>query len=360
MRVIDGSQGEGGGQVLRSALALSLLTRTPMTITQIRARRSQPGLRPQHLKAVEAAAAVGRAQVEGAALGSQRLVFVPQAIHGGEFRFDIGTAGSVSLVLQTIAVPLCFAAAASRITIRGGTHVPWSPCFHYLELHWRHFMQRIGYEIALQQEYAGFYPRGGGVIHSTIRPAEKLTPLDLTARGMLQRIRGISAVAQLDVGIAEHQKAQVLRRLAEQHPGIEIATVIMPAHSPGAIIVLVAEFEHSQCCFYALGKRGKPAEQIADEAVSQLERFLASDSVIDAFLADQLLLPLACVEGTSRIRTAEITSHLLTNAGIIREFLPVQITIDGSLGQSGTVQISGVDPRSSGYVARMQRSGIRE
>jgi RNA 3'-terminal phosphate cyclase (ATP) len=266
-------------------------------------------------------------------------------MRGGDFRFDIGTAGSVSLVLQTIAVPLSFA-AASRISIRGGTHVPWSPCFHYLALHWRHFMQRIGYEIALQQDYAGFYPRGGGLIHSTIRPAHTVTPLDLATRGSLRRIRGISAVARLDVGIAERQKAQVLRRLAARHPDIEIATELMPAQSPGTVIALVAEFEHGQCCFCALGKRGKPAEQVADEAVAQLERFLAADGAIDAYLADQLLLPLACVAGTSRLRTAEVTSHLLTNAGIIREFLPVQITVDGSPGRPGTVEICGIDPRT--------------
>lgn len=355
MLVIDGSRGEGGGQVLRSALSLSLLTRTPITLTQIRARRSQPGLRPQHLKAVEAAAAIGGALVEGATLGSQRLVFIPAVMRAGEFRFDIGTAGAVSLVLQTIAVPLCFAPAAATITIGGGTHVPWSPCYHYLEQHWRHFMQRIGYRIDLRQEYAGFYPRGGGLIHAGTRPAERLQPLELVARGPLRRIRGISAVAQLDPGIAERQKAQALRRLAGWHPAAEIATETLPARSPGTFIMLVAEFEGSQCCVTALGSRGKPAEQVADEAVALLERFLATDGAIDAYLADQLLLPLACVEGESRLRSAEITPHLLTNAGIIEAFLPAEITIDGNIGQPGTVRISGVDTRS--VVASPAREG---
>lgn len=338
---IDGSQGEGGGQILRSALALSLLTRTSMRMTRIRAGRPRPGLMPQHLKAVEAAATVGGARIAGAELGSQALIFEPGGTRSGEFRFDIGTAGSVSLVLQTIAVPLCVARAASQVTITGGTHVPSSPCFHYLDLHWRRFMRRIGCDIGMRQEYAGFYPRGGGVIHATFRPCSMFKSLNLTSRGRLKRIAGISAVARLDMQIAERQKAQVLRRLAGMGTDVEIVTQDMPARSPGTVVVLLAEFDSSQCCFYALGKRGKPAERVADEAVEQLIGFLNTDGAVDAWLADQLLLALACADGVSQMRTAAITSHLITNAQIIKRFLPAEIAIHGSIGQSGLVVVSG-------------------
>lgn len=338
---VDGSQGEGGGQVLRSALSLSLLTQVPIRVSRIRARRPRPGLMPQHLKAVEAAAAVGGATVDGAELGSQSLVFEPEGVGSGRFRFDIGTAGSVSLVLQTIAVPLCAAQSDSQVTVHGGTHVPWSPCFHYLELQWGHYMRRIGCDIALRQEYAGFYPGGGGIIHAAIRPCPAFKPLALTARGPLKRILGISAVALLDMRIAERQREQILRRCSGWGMGVEITVLNMAARSPGAAVVLLAEFEHSQCCFYALGRRGKPAERVADEAVEQLNGFLATDGAIDPYLADQLVLPLACAAGMSELRTAEITSHLLTNARIIEQFLPAKIEICGGLGRPGLVRIAG-------------------
>ena len=167
---IDGSRGEGGGQILRSSLALSLITGKAFSMVNVRARRIKPGLRPQHLKAVEAAAAIGRARIEGAALNSRSLIFEPSRIRSGEFYFDIGTAGSTSLVLQTILLPLSCAKSESSVTLVGGTHIPWSPCFHYLDLHWLRYLREIGFNISLRLESAGFYPRGGGRVHATIQP----------------------------------------------------------------------------------------------------------------------------------------------------------------------------------------------
>src|SRR5512139_468894 len=176
---IDASFGEGGGQVLRSALALSVITGEAMRLTNIRARRPKPGLKPQHLKAVEAAAQVSAARVEGAILGSQTLRFEPEGLQAGDYAFDIGTAGSVSLLLQTIYLPLSFADSPSRLTLSGGTHVPWSPCYHYLQWQWLPYLAEAGYHVACSLERAGFYPRGGGLVHENIVPTRHFTALRL-------------------------------------------------------------------------------------------------------------------------------------------------------------------------------------
>lgn len=339
---IDGAEGEGGGQMLRSALTLSVLTGRPIRMIHIRAGRSKPGLAPQHLAAVEAAATISHAHLEGAVLGSQSLVFEPRVLLPGEYRFDIGTAGAAPLVLQTIALPLSFAEGGSRVEISGGTHVPWSPCYHYLEWHWLHYMERIGFPIKTTLEAAGFYPRGGGRMSASIQPATSLSTLELTERGPLERIRGLSAVANLDLSIARRQERQALRRL-ERH-GVRIAMEVtpLPSRSKGTLLLLMAEFAHSRCCYYALGEPGKPAERVADEAVDALEAFLATDAAVDAYLADQLILPLSFVPGVSELSTAKITSHLVTHAGIVKRFVPVEIEIIGEIGQPGQVRIKGV------------------
>ncbi|MDA2924067.1 RNA 3'-terminal phosphate cyclase [Acidobacteria bacterium AH-259-L09] len=336
---IDGSHGEGGGQVLRSSLALSLITGTPVRIVNIRARRSKSGLMAQHLKAVEAAVAVGKARVEGAQLGSLSLVFEPRRIQSGELFLEIGTAGSTSLVLQTVLLPLGFAGGGSSIIVSGGTHTPWSPCFHYLDLQWLRCMQKIGFDIQLKLERAGFYPEGGGRVHARVRTAARLSPLLLTERGALLRILGISSVSNLDIGVAERQKKQALYRLRNQNWNVEIEVVRLPSSFKGTMLLLIAEFESSQCCYYSLGARGKTAELVADETVDQLEEFLARDGAIDQYLADQLILPLAVVSGVSELRTSRVTQHLLTNAEIVRMFLPVRIEVAGELGQTGLIRI---------------------
>jgi RNA 3'-phosphate cyclase len=351
---IDGSLGEGGGQVLRTSLSLSVLTGRPVRLTRIRARRAKPGLRAQHLKAVEAAGAVSRARIEGAALGSDALLFEPRGIHPGEFSFDIGTAGSTSLVLQTILVPLGFAGAPSTVVLTGGTHVPWSPCFHYLDLQWMPHLRRIGFEARLTLELAGFYPRGGGRIRAVIEPPAALAPLLLAERGSLVRIRGVSAVAGLDRRIAERQKRRALERLAGLRTAATIEVVDLPAGSPGTLLLLMAEFEHSRCCYCGLGARGKPAECVADEAADGLFSFLTADGAVDPWLADQLVLPLALVPAESRLRTAVVTGHLLTVAQVVKAFLPAQIEIAGDPGRPGTVRIRGVGLRLE---SRLKKAG---
>lgn len=342
---LDGSFGEGGGQILRSALTLSILSRRGIRIYNIRARRSRPGLRPQHLKAVDAAASISKAQVEGAALDSQEIIFIPSTIRTGRYKFEIGTAGSTSLVLQTIFLPLSRANSASSVIIQGGTHVPWSPCIHYLQLVWLPVLRRIGYDAKLSLDLAGFYPAGGGRISATIRPAKSLIPVDLTKRGELLRVSGVSGISNLKVSIAERQKRQAVKRLQglrwkNERPEIKIQTQSMPSNFKGTVLLLIGEFETGLCSYFGLGEPGKPAERVADEAVDAFFRFMETDGAIDEYLADQLLLPACLAEGVSEYSTSKITEHLMTNAAIVAKFLPVQIDILGDLQQPGRIRIS--------------------
>lgn len=336
---MDGSRGEGGGQILRSALALSLATGVPLHVHHIRARRSKPGLQAQHLKSVQAAAAAGDAEVSGARLGSSEITFRPTVLHPGQHSFDIGTAGATGLVLQTIFLPLSLAGDSSVMRISGGTHVRWSPCFHYLDIHWMRFMRAIGYDADLTLEKAGFYPQGGGQIHVQIRPAKPMSSLRLTERGRLKRIWGLSAIANLPAHIVMRQRARALDRLKGLDCELEIELLEMPAYNKGTFLLLIAEFEQGQGCYFALGERGKSAERVADEAVDQVLAFLKGEGVIDEYLADQLLLPLSFATGDSVLRTAKITQHLLTNAEVMHAFAKAQIEIEGQVGSTGVVRV---------------------
>lgn len=338
---LDGSQGEGGGQILRTALSLALLTGQPVHLDAIRARRHRPGLRPQHLAAVQAAAQIAGARVRGDRIGSQTIHFHPGPVQPGEYDVDVGTAGATSLVLQTLHLPLALAAGPSVVRIHGGTHVPCSPCFHYLAWHWQSFLARLGIPGALSLTMAGFYPQGGGEVVARLPGGARPGPLHLTARGELLAIRGLSAVANLPVEIAERQRRQALRGLRHlvDGPVPEIDVAELPATSRGTVLLLLAEFTAGQACCFALGAPGKRAEQVADEAVTALGAFLRSDGAVDPWLADQLLLPLALARAPSTLRTSEVTGHLLTQAAVIQRFLPVAITIDGPVGQAGTLQV---------------------
>jgi RNA 3'-terminal phosphate cyclase (ATP) len=297
----------------------------------------------QHLQAVAAAAAVGCARVEGAHPGSTSLVFVPAAIRPGHYRFEIGTAGSTSLVLQTVLLPLAFARSPSTLEITGGTHVAWSPCYHYLVLHWLPYLREMGVNAELALVRAGFYPRGGGQVTARIRPADFPRGLSLVDRGRLTRIFCLSAVAHLEQSVAERQSREALARLAGLTAPIEALNISLPSPGKGTVFLILAEFERTRCCYYALGERGKPAERVSGEAVDALLAFLDTDGAIDEYLADQLLLPLALAHGTSELRTARVTPHLLTNAEVIRRFLSARIEIIGNSGKAGLVRIQG-DP----------------
>ena len=249
---------------------------------------------------MRAAAQISRAQVTGDFVDSQTLTFEPSGVYAGAYRCDIGTAGATSLVLQTIWLPLALAGAPSEVTVTGGTHVPWSPCYHFLEWQWLPSLRRIGLAGELKLDLAGFYPQGGGIVQATIEPADTISPLRLTERGALKGIRGLSLVANLDLSIAERQRDRALRRLAGRHNRIEIEVADLWANTKGTALILLAEFKHSSACFFGLGGLGKRAEQVADEACLWLEKFLAGTGAVDEYLADQLLLPLAFAMASRR------------------------------------------------------------
>ena len=339
MITIDGSQGEGGGQVLRSSLTLSVMTGQPFEIYNIRSNRKKPGLQPQHLKCVEAAAVICKAEQKGAAIGSTRLIFSPGKVNPGNYQVDIGTAGSTSLVLQTIFLPLSFSNDESTVTITGGTHVPWSPVFHYLDLQWLPVLRQSGFDMKITLKLAGFYPKGGGRIVAHIKPVRRLKPLDLLERGKLVKLRGISAAANLDSSVIERQTIQMLKRLSKRNIECNIKKETMISRWKNTMALLCAEYENGGGCFTALGALGKRAEKVANEAVDELLEYVGTSGCVDKYLADQLLLPLVFIDGKSCYRTAKITRHLLTNRDVIQQFTNVDIHIEGKSGQEGIVRI---------------------
>ena len=340
---IDGAFGEGGGQILRSSLTLAALTGQALEIHNIRANRSQPGLRAQHLAAVNAITKVTQTSVEGASLGSTHIFLKPQTLKSGTYQFDISTAGALTLLLQTVFLPLSFADGRSQLTLTGGTHVRWSPIWHYLQASWLPMMSQLGFRSSCELTKAGFFPRGGGKVSVNILPVNLLQPMNCTARGALLRIRGFSGVSNLDDAIAKRQKHQALRRLYEVCRDSKIKTLRLPSPGKGTFILLKVEFSNGGCaCFSALGAPGKPAEHVADEAADQLLSFLSTDGCVDHYLADQLLLPLALITETSSFRTNCLSDHLLTNAHVIKQFLPVSIQIEGQRNQPALVHIKGV------------------
>lgn len=342
---IDGSYGEGGGQVLRTSLALSLLTRRPVVLRNIRARRPKPGLAPQHLTAVWAAAEVGRARVEGDVRGSKELRFEPSGLFPGSYRWDIGTAGATSLVLHTVALPLALAEVTSDVRLTGGTHVPWSPPFEHLERVWAPTLASVGFPIRVELQRAGFYPRGGGEIRARLGPAGPRRALVRGDGGEVRAVRAVVGTARLPQHVSRRAAERLRDRL--RAAGFEPRTEErrLEAPSPGAYVFLEAETEAGPLGVSALGERGKPAEAVADEAVDELLEILGSGACVDPHLADQLLLPLSLVPEESVFRTAPVTRHLITNAWVIRRFLPgVEIEIDAPEGAPGRVRVRGVEP----------------
>lgn len=349
---IDGSYGEGGGQILRTALALSAVLGRSVELVKIRAGRKRSGLQPQHLACVEALAEITGAEVHGAEIGSSRLYFVPGRIGGGLRRLDVGTAGAVSLVFQALLGPLAFAERASALILRGGTHVPWSPPAPYVSQVFLPMVQRMGLESTWQLERGGFYPKGGGQVRAAVQPLTQLSPIDLTNRGALLAIRGISAAAGLPRNIAERQADRIRHRLADVGYTVEIESAELDAACPGDTVFVWAEFEQSRGGFGALGERGKPAEQVADEATDALLDFLGGDAATESHLADQLALFMALANGRSALTTARVSRHLLTNLWTIQQFMPIKVVLEGGLGEPGRLAIDGAGLTASSSGAR--------
>jgi RNA 3'-phosphate cyclase len=336
---LDGSQGEGGGQILRTSLALSLITGRPFRLRNIRAGRAKPGLAAQHLKSVLAASQVGRANVKGASLGSTALDFEPGPVTAGHYDLRIGTAGATSLVLQTIYLPLALASEPSTVFVEGGTHVSHSPCFHFLDCTWRRYIEQLGLRVSLRMDRPGFYPRGGGLIQADIRPSGLPCGFNLGVVAPPTRATVVSAVAGLPADIARRQARRAAYRLGERGLDVETREEAWSG-GPGTMLGIELATTPVPTFFFALGERGKPAEAVANNAVAQVEAFLnAAPPGIDEHSADQLLLPLALAPEPSRFPTACISSHLLTNAAVIQRFLPRRIECAGGPGQPGWVRI---------------------
>jgi RNA 3'-terminal phosphate cyclase (ATP) len=337
---LDGAFGEGGGQILRTSLALSLLTGRAFHLRNVRAGRPKPGLQPQHLQSVRAAAAVGQAQLRGAALRSTDLVFEPGPVRAGNYRFDIGTAGATGLVLQTVYLPLALGGdGPSELTLTGGTHVSTSPCFHFLDTTWRRYLEAFGLHVRLRLLRPGFYPRGGGTVEAIIQPCRRLRGVRLGERGPV-RATGFSAVAGLPESIARRQARRAIFRLEQYGLKVDLREEEWDG-GPGTVLAVVLDTAPAPTLFFGLGARGKPAERVADEAVDQVIAYLnAGPALMDAHSADQIVFPLALAEGPSEYRVAEVTRHLTTNVAVIRQFLEREIVCEGQEGGPGLVRIA--------------------
>jgi RNA 3'-terminal phosphate cyclase (ATP) len=338
---LDGSRGEGGGQILRTALTLSLLTGRPFRMKKIRANRSKPGLRPQHLKAVEAAALVGLAEVVGARLGALELAFAPGEYVPRNLTIDIGTAGSTGLVLQTLHLPLAMRAESPvRLRLKGGTFNPMAPAFSFLETTWRGYLRAFGLRLELAMLAAGFYPKGGGKIEAVIGPGVPARYVQIT-RGRLLKLHGVAGVSNLPDNIAERMKKRAIDRLGSEGLLCEIVLVRWRGPGQGAAISLIAEHEGTvPGTFVGLGERGKPSEAVADEAVDQLLAFESvADAAVDLHSADQILLPLAFAGGRGEFSVSHVSEHLRTNVETIGAFLDRKIAVEGGDGERGAARI---------------------
>jgi len=308
MITIDGSRGEGGGQILRTSLALSAATGAPISVTNVRAGRKKPGLLRQHLTALGAAAEITAAKVTGATPGSGEFTFAPGLVRPGEYRFAVGTAGSACLVLQTVLPPLLFADGPSKLTLEGGTHNPWAPPFDFLERTFLPVLGRMGARISTRLKRYGFYPAGGGRFTIKIEPVEALKPLTLTERGTALGHRAVATVAHISTGIARRELAVVKSKLGWADKDLEV------------------------------NKVRNSAERVANLAVEELRRWLRADVPVGRHLADQLLLPLA-LAGGGKFRTLPLTRHAETNIEVIAEFLEVPIKVTEEAEGARTVEV---------------------
>lgn len=349
---LDGSAGEGGGQILRTALALAVVTGRPFTVTRVRENRVKPGLRPQHVAAAQAAGALVDAEIEGAEVGSSRLAFRPRhRAAPGERVVDVGRAGSTPLLFQTLCWPLALAGGPSVITLRGGTHQDQAPSFHYLALVWAPAVARLGFRFDLALASAGFHPEGGGEFTARIEPAHPMPPLDLRHRGTVQEVEVVSMVAGLGYADAERQAARALRGLRELGVAAEAERVPMPATgSRGGHVLIVSTFERTRAGHGAIADGERSPEQVADAAVEAFRDFVVGRAAVDRYLADQLLLPAALVAAgvvapppgiipSVRYTVSAVTKHLTTVAEVIRRFLDVEISIIGREEDEGEVRV---------------------
>ncbi|MEN6624733.1 MAG: RNA 3'-terminal phosphate cyclase [Candidatus Sumerlaeia bacterium] len=338
MITIDGSRGEGGGQILRTALALSLVTGRPFRIENIRAGRRKPGLMRQHLTAVSAAAQIGHAEFKGGEIGSMRLAFAPRPAEAGHYHFAVGTAGSTTLVLQTVLPALMLADGPSELVLEGGTHNPMAPPFDFLERAFLPLLGKIGPNVTATLDRPGFYPAGGGQVTVRIEPAKALRKLELLERGHVVSRTARAAVANLDPKIAERELKVVGEKLGWPKESLKVAQ-LRDSHGPGNALTIEIESEAVTEVFTGFGERGVTAETVAERVVGEAKEYIEADGIpVGRHLADQLLIPMA-LAGGGKFRTLEPTPHTQTNAEVIREFIDVEIRMSEQAKDDWAIEI---------------------
>ncbi len=330
---IDGSYGEGGGQLLRMSIALSAITGKPVKVSNIRAKRPKPGLAHQHMTSVESIVKICGGDVEGLALGSTSIEFAPSKISGGDIGLDVGTAGSVELVLQASLLPSLSASSPVNLRIIGGTDVRWSPPFDYFKHVFLPTVSRMGVHADLEMIRRGYYPRGGGEVVACVRPSMSLKPIDMATRGELKSIKGIAHVSNLPVSIAERMSSRVQEVLKGRG---EIDIEVLGLNSPkatgkGGALVLWAEFENTSIGASCLAEKGVTSEQVADRACGELLRDIESGCTLDVHCSDQVLPYMALAGGQSTFLVGEISNHASTCMWLLQRFLEVKFEV-GKVG----------------------------
>ncbi len=337
---IDGAEGEGGGQILRSALSLAMVTGRAFRIENIRANRKRPGLLRQHLTAVRAARAISGARVEGADLGAACLTFAPGVVVGGEYHFAIGTAGSTSLVAQTVLPALMRAAGPSTIVLEGGTHNPSAPPFECLERAFLPLLRRMGAKVEATLQRPGFYPAGGGRVVFTIEPSGGLVPLVLTERGAPRGTRAEVLVAHLEAGVAARERAVLGAKLRWPEDCVVTRDETRSA-GPGNAVIATLDFAQVTEVMASFGQPRVSAEAVANSVVQAVQRYLKRPVAVGPYLADQLILPLA-LAGGGRFTTSAPSLHTRTNIATVERFLPVRVRQEEGAGGVWTIT---VEPR---------------
>lgn len=345
---IDGTYGEGGGQLLRTALSLSCITGRPFKIHDIRAGRAEPGLKPAHILSARAAAQITGGLVSGAAIGSTTLTFEPGPLRGGSYTFDVGTvragAGSTGLVFQTAAPPLLFAPGQSRLVLKGGTHVQWAPPADYIKEVFLPALSKMGAAADFKNPVKGYYPIGAGEVCSVINPVKgPLKPFNALVRGKLLGVKITSAVSNLPESIAQRQLKKARERLGDVVPLLhsEDSIVTVPSPGRGTYIFILAEYEFVRVGFSALGALGKKAEDVGYEAAQEFIRYLKGKGALEPHLSDQMVLFMALADGESTVTATEVTGHLNANIYVIESFLPVKFVVQGVPGTAGSVSVKG-------------------
>ncbi|MBN2230807.1 MAG: RNA 3'-terminal phosphate cyclase [Candidatus Thorarchaeota archaeon] len=345
---LDGSYGEGGGQILRTAISLSALTMKPVRISRIRAGRPKPGLKNQHMGGIELTAKLVDAEVDGLQVGSTEVAFVPNQRRGGDFGLDVGTAGSISLLLQAALLPAVLAPQPVTFRLRGGTDVKWSPPVDYLREVFVPMISRLGPSIQIHQERRGHYPRGGGQVLCKVQPVQQLRTIELVQAGKVIDVLGISHCVRLPAHVAERQAASAAEIIQDK---LGVAANIHsesyskdddPHLGPGSGIVIWAETESGAILGAdRLGEKGERAESVGSRAGIRLVEEVSTGRAIDSHLCDMLVPYLAIAPGKSRIGVTEMTSHLMTNIWTIEQILGVRIDVKGELGKPGELVVNG-------------------